>query len=370
MKRIRFILLFWSVSFMTKAQTFHGIIFANTFDAKIGHSVNINYNKMLTEFAAIASANNMKIEQHYFRDFDYNKDKLMETLNNIQFSSQDIAFFYHTGHGGRATNDKTKWPQLALGDYDSDFVSLNRVLEILKQKSTRPQLIIVMSQSCNSESSSLTAKESISGGNTVLENSTSDNYQKLFKNLKGTIIVSSSSPGQYSYSSGVGSTFTNAWLKELQHIVSGNGEVNWNTLFERTKQRNAEILKHTDPNSYPQWEVNVTSTSGGDDDDDITIKTNSEVFVNDLLGLANTRNTEIERIRLVRPLLQKHFDNEFVKVQILGKNGKTIVERQSSERFLKRLSTTRRLVGLAVLEKKTNSNGKITFLKIHEIYKR
>ncbi len=365
------LLLYIAVSLFAisaNSQTFHAIIFANTNDGKIGASVKKNYYKMEIEFANIAAANGMELKSYYYKGYDYSKDQLMFILNDdLNCSSNDIVFFYHTGHGGRAANDKTKWPQLALGDTNDDFVSLNRVLSIVRNKN--PQLAVVMSQSCNSIVQGLSAKEGISTTNSQIEAGKSSNYKKLFRNLRGTIIVSSSSPGEYSWSnSETGSFFTNAFLTELGKIVGGNGEVNWDRLFENTAVTKRRNLGKTD--SEPQWEVNVrpAGSYGNTSPTKNKVVKNSDNFIADLLAIADRKNDEWSRIEKVNPTLNKYFVSDMAKVEIIGRNGRTLVDRQPAKKFLQRLSTTRNLVNIAVIDKQTNGSGKINEMKIHEIY--
>lgn len=237
-------------------------------------------------------------------------------------------------------------------------------------KSKNPQLSIVISQSCNSLVNGLSAKETVSATSSKLESSSSSNYQKLFRDLRGTIIASSSSPGEYSWSNdALGSFFTNAFLIELGKIVGGTAQVNWEDLFKNTATTKRKNLGKS--NSEPQWEVSVKSGSNNNNNPpkgQIPVAQNTDNFVSDLLAIANTQNDEWGRIQKVNPTLSRYFAKETAKIEVIGRNGTTLVDRQPAKKFLQRLSTTRNLVNIAIIEKKINQQGKITELKIHEIY--
>jgi hypothetical protein len=77
------LLLFMTMVSVASAQTFHAIMFADTFDQSIGESCLSDYERMEVEFATIARANNMKLDKHYYRDYDFTKEKVQEAINKL-----------------------------------------------------------------------------------------------------------------------------------------------------------------------------------------------------------------------------------------------------------------------------------------------
>jgi len=55
---------------------------------------------------------------------------------------------------------------------------------------------------------------------------------------------------------------------------------------------------------------------------------------------------------------------------MLGRNCKTIVARETARNFLERLSTEYYLINFNVLSFTQDNNGKITSLRINEVYKK
>ena len=72
---------------------------------------------------------------------------------------------------------------------------------------------------------------------------------------------------------------------------------------------------------------------------------------------------------MVTPLLRKHFANGNVIVEALGKDSRTVVNQETAQEFLERLSTSFFLVNFNILSVERDSNRKITSLRVHEVYK-
>ena len=347
-------------------QTFHALIFADTFDDGIGSSCLNDYEQVGIEMASIANATKLTFKPYHFRDFDFNKAKVLEVLNSLKCGKDDVVFFYYTGHGARAINDQSNFPQLKLGDKDADFLPLYKVQEIIKAKN--PKFSVVLGDCCNSYVEGLSPK-SISGNSTVLKNSSSSNYNSLFRNLKGNIIISSSQAGQTSAAMDEGGAFTLCFLHELANVVNGNGgKVSWENLLNRSKESTYNLAKHT-----PVFDIQVSPEANVTPppiEQPVVVSEYIDLsYLNELMKVANTQKSVIERRKIGNSILSKYFAHKGVKVEVVGKNSKTVVERETAENFIKRLSTIFRLAQIVEVNAKRNANGKIEELKIHEIYK-
>ena len=361
MKRAAFaalILCFTSAS----GQTFYGLLVTSTNDEIIGRSVRNDLNMMTGEMTAISTSLGMQFELRQCSEDDFSLQRLQRTLNQLNCGKDDIIFFYYSGHGARAVSDNSEYPQLALcyggGCSDNDFFPLHKVNDAIKAKN--PRFSIVMADCCNSILAGLSAKQ-LSGSSTELKNSTIESYKTLFAKNKGNIIVSSSRAGETSAATPAGGLFTINFLHALQEAVFSS-DPKWSSVLESAKSRtSASSGGHT-----PIYSINVVGA------DALQIPTNlpasSDPFISALVGLANEKTGDAERFDLVAPTLGKFFASANAKVEIMGKNGTTVVQRQTAESFLRRLSTSFKLVNFAELSSVKNNEGKITELKVHEVY--
>jgi hypothetical protein len=70
---------------------------------------------------------------------------------------------------------------------------------------------------------------------------------------------------------------------------------------------------------------------------------------------------------MVRPILNQWFSSNAI-VEVYGRSGQLRLTRETAKGFLERVSTAYKLINFAELEKQLDNNGKITYLKLHEIY--
>lgn len=345
------------------SQTLHAIIFAKSDDPTIGESCYLDYDNMQIELSSIAAATGMSIKEYYFCDENSSYDNLIRTLQRLQCNENDVVFFYYTGHGGRAVSEKTQYPQMALGHRDKECVPLYKVDEMIAQKN--PRFRIVMADCCNSVVSGLSSKElCMSSKATCIKDVSMDNYRSLFAKVKGSVLVCSSSVGETSgCHPDVGGYFTASFLYELGDIVSKSDGVNWNILLERTKSTTCRIGRHT-----PLYEVHIDNGSVQPSPAPQTQVSSSNELIANLLQLTVNNTNKSQRIKLIHPVMDKFFSSSAV-IEVYGRDHNTLLARDRVEDYLSRIATSSTLIGFVELAKETDGSGRITRLKLHEIYK-
>lgn len=375
MKKILILLFGIFMSQVACGQTFHAIVFADTKDSMIGDGCFHDYERMTIELSTMASANDMKLKRYFHRNNDFSKLKLLEVLNGLEIEPQDVVVFYYTGHGARANKDESAFPQLALGNSAQDLMALEQVDAIIKNKN--PLLRIVLADCCNAAVDGIMPQTNANGTVTQLAQAEVNTYQSLIRKLKGNILLSSSSEGQLSIALPEGSVFTLAFLQELQKIVVRNGEVSWGELLASTRERANNFVRQMTENrreQVAQYALNLNpNQANANPEPQVQQQAPENNLPNEilyaLLYVADQRKTENQRIDAVQPVLKRFFANTNAKVDIMGRNGTTLVDRFTAEQFVRHLAATKRLAQLVILDLKTDTQGKVTELKIHEIYK-
>ena len=364
MKRVKllltviFVIAFSNLGF---SQTFHAIIFADTNDNDIGESVIRDYYKMEMEMGMIATTTQMSLKTYYNIADNANKSMLMSVLNNLRCEPSDVVFFYYSGHGGRAINDKSKYPQIRFDARDAEAYPLYKIDEMIAEK--KPKFRVIMGDMCNSVSQILTAKSSYGEGSSEAKNNAIAVYQSLFKNIKGSIIVASSEEGETSTAYANGGAFTTAFLDELQKIVSGNNKADWKILLENTQKTTYQRAKHT-----PIFEIQLGETTTTITPIDNVQLTNNP-FINALINMADNGGDKTNRVRAVTPVLNEYFSSPTAIVETYSRNGEIRLTKESAQVFLERVSTSYKLINFVELSVTKADNGKITYIKLHEIYK-
>lgn len=394
-----FLLLIAPVTIM--GQTLHAIIFANTNNSTIGQSVAVDFKRMELEMTTIAKSIGYTIKKYnyYGSSANFNHEKLGLVLSNLNCSPNDIVFFYYSGHGGRAMNEKTDFPEMCLFVNDEDLVNSSQLYplydvysRIMKKK---PRLTIVMGDLCNSLWEGFYRNENkASKGATVLSKGTCDVYRNLFLNVKGGLIAASSKP---KYSSGcymfqengqwyhAGGFFTHSFLYALQYFVGKGKNVSWESLMDNTIALTRDLTKDRkddDGNLSPQtpiFQSNIVVVQSPLDSPNTNTSPQPPVSSNDattnqrdelaysLSMICNQSVSRLDRIHNI-PKAKSHFASTQARVQVIGFDNKTIVNTCSIESYLNYLSMATNMEQVVVIEIENSNTGKVTYMKVHEIH--
>lgn len=394
MKKICFLLLL-SLTLVqsVQAQTLHAIVFANTkcpgdpedpTDIGIGPSVMCDYQRMRIELETIATFCGYKKDFQMYEGSPQNfcRDKLEYALNNLKCGKNDIVFFYYSGHGGRPevmTKDSFPHMQLLVNPFNPNniikarnYYPLSQVLKRIKSK--RPRLAIVIGDLCNS-TSPLVPVENVASmrGITKISKIPCEFYRALFLKVKGSIIATSSRPKEVSKGDAVyGGYFTASFTEALQIMITENMKPDWNTLFEGSKIR---TRARTGGEQNPYWELDIHPADEApthdvlDNPEPVTPPVQTDGIDTYLTTIGNDHTPINERIRLIDVVLSKFFSSPKAKVEVVGKDGKTIVATKYADMYLNNLSIARKLVKVVTVNQEVNGSGKLISLKVHEMYK-
>lgn len=371
----------------TNSQTLHAIIFANTKcpgeepgSMGIGPSVTCDYQRMKIEFETMASFLNYKKDFQWYEGSPnhFCRTNLESALNNLSCGKDDIVIFYYSGHGGRSpkeTQDPFPWMQLVVDPYHtpwnaSQYYSLSQVLKRIEAK--QPRLSIVLGDLCNSLSNAIPQKDVPEmKGATKISKAPCDFYKDLFLKVKGSIISSSSRPGETSAAFSDGGAFTICFTEALQIMVSNNMEPDWETLLEGTKIRTSKVTQGKQNPIYEAQLQKVSDIPSTSEQPSVSPQPTSEDrdIANYLTAIGNSNTAIKERINLVYQTLNLFFASPQAKVEVVGRDGKTIVATKYASAYLNNLSIARNLVKVINVDQTEGSNGKLTYLKVHEMYK-
>ncbi len=345
------------------AQTLHSVVFADTEDRNIGESVAKDFYSMSIEMNTIASATRMPIQEHFYYGEDFRNPKFAEVLEGLRIGSEDIVLVYVSSHGARPVQDACAYPQISFPPYkDTDHFSLCQIDKVLAGK--KPKFYLIMGDLCNSYNNSLSPKQALPKGNTIVKNSTEAVYKGLFSQVRGSVIATSSQAGETSIALTQGGAFTLCFLNALQAMLA-SGKADWNELLGNSKYCTQEVVKRN-----PVFEVRVQSASATTPvvvQQETTPHRNDD-FMESVRRLADNSRGEEWRIKNASSVLQSHFAPNAI-IEVVGRNMTTVVATETADKFLRRLSTSFKLTNIVELASEKNSQGKIVSLKVHEIYK-
>ncbi|MCD8309711.1 MAG: caspase family protein [Prevotellaceae bacterium] len=389
-----------------KAQTIHWLTFIDTTDKNVGQidivGRQVLYSHFINDVNAALAPKGYTTDIQDFYGKRTSPENCKAAVEGLRISNpNDIIVFYYIGHGGRPNTDvdyvkKHPYPQMFLAqNYDEKLIPLEWVYNELSTKGARLSVTIGM---CCNVFQNMTIKEgpafSPNYGASYMSGTKLARIQELFLNQKGSVIATSSSPGQSSgcfttTSFGTIDAYTTVLCDIFNNYLDSYGEtLTWDDLlgsigstinkvtdgeqtpFHETHLTAATAPKTTTPNvptdkqieETKQKQTPGTTKQQGDADNWVNSLTKS------LATLINVNVSEEDRISLERKLNGLFADD--AQVKILGQDGDTTIDRESADVFLGRLATSRLLLNVGVVEGSFNSNNKIQTLKVREVYKK
>lgn len=249
----RFFLLFTTLfSFTLSAQVLHTIMFTDTQDEEIGVAARVshdNYSRVFLGTIEKCLGNSYKRKHIEKIGYNCNKTELLEVLDELSCSEEDIVVFIYTGHGARGVDDWSDFPQMCFAvprgrEYrnSNDFFPLENVRDVIVKK--KPRFCFIIGDCCNSYSNNITTKPRIdastaSSTNAALSKRGEEIVRKLFLTERGSVMLTASKKGEYGwcttkseYPSQLGMFLERNLTDLFLDIRSGRAEIsNWETLL-------------------------------------------------------------------------------------------------------------------------------------------
>lgn len=351
----------------------HAIAFCNTLDEDIGESCQNDMNRFVNELGIIQDALNCDVEWNTFSGEECSKPNLDNVISGLNCGSNDVLFFYYSGHGVHAAADPADgWlPQMCLkyNEYEQDkFVSVPSVRDRLAQK--RARLTIILTDCCNDNADWVSVKGLLvaDGGNAELSDINIANLKKLFIESKGSVIATSSKRGQSSLGPKDGGCFSVAYWEEMYKIEQGQGTPDWKSLMSATTKR---TLQYTFNKQEPDFKVNVDNVNNDvvidDNDNPVVISVGAKELGEAFKRITNRNNSPLKRAELIPGIISQLFDTN-ATVQIVGRNLKTKIGRPKSiSKYLEELAYSKTVNGVNIVKATKGSSEKYNYLIISEI---
>lgn len=244
----------WLLSSPIDAANIHAIIVCDTLAENIGDSVEEDLKIVHRELVKISNNTNLALREKQFLGENVNEEILIY-LENSTFQSDDVVVFFFSGHGYRTdTKYENRWPNLFFTPTKIG-VDFDLIVKIMEEK--KPRLIISIADCCNNIIPDESAPTTISKREFYLGvsmNFVKRNYEELFLNQSGSIIMSSSRPGELSWGTRYGGLFTLTFFKSLNKELLSSQSPDWTVLLDRAS---IQIAKKQSLNQTPQYEVNL-----------------------------------------------------------------------------------------------------------------
>lgn len=394
MKKIILTLSLAFCALVMNANTIHWITFFDTTDPQVGQidvsTRQIIYNRWINVINAALEERGYTSSIHDYFGYQTTPENCKSVIQNLLVKPEDIIVFYYVGHGGRSTGGGCSYPQMWMAQDDqSKMIPLCWVHEQLQNKGARFSLTIGMC--CNSYTEGVTPKEAPTfgknPGNTYMSDAQIKNIQKLFLGHKGSIIISSSKPGEPSYApnepTDLGPTdfFSYVLIKLFQNMISTGNGVSWNSYFDNI----CEGVRYVSGgHQNPQYEVYapvapVPSKPNRPEpkvDEQRTTKDNAstedmtaEEFIEKCLEFLTDKDVPRSKRLAAADKIKKLFTSG-AKVKILNQDGDVVVNTKKAADYVDVIASSTILLKVVLDDFDLNDNGQITLLKVKEFYRK
>lgn len=212
--------------------TLHAIIVADTNANDIESSVRSDLHNMSAFVDNVANNTGLTLNKLLISGDDVTLAKVRDTLKNLPAGPGDVVIFHYSGHGGRPSDEKTRWPHMYFtSDVEGEGLNLNDVFVTLTHDG--PRFLLVMSDSCNSLVDA--AEKTASVKALQFADGTPEAYRILFLETQGAIIASSSRPGENSLGTEEGGLFTLQFLQAAQEGLASS-QPDWQMIMDNATQ--------------------------------------------------------------------------------------------------------------------------------------
>lgn len=220
---------------VARAQTIHAIIVSDTLDGSIGSGISENRQNVRSFLENTQALTGLSVALTEVTGAEFNCKAIVKAINDLTATKDDTVFFYYSGHGFRENSSETKFPEFdCRRTMDPETLGLSRAVTSIKAKGAG--LIIAIADTCNKEIQPFAApSEAPSAAPPVVDRKAA--LLHLFRDYRGTLTMSGSIPGEYSWymTSGpaLGGFFTNQLLRAInQNITSSGAQVRWESIAE------------------------------------------------------------------------------------------------------------------------------------------
>jgi hypothetical protein len=224
--------------------TFHAIIITQN-DVSIGSAR--DRGRVPQEFKQIARLIDMDYKGKEFDRFD---SGIAAYINNLSVQSDDVLFVYYSGHG--SNSGSSIWPMFSNSE---NRFKLDRIYTKVKPKGCR--LKVVFFDCCNHRTNR-SINEGIRNSGSALPASA---YVFLFKKTRGSVMISSSKAGEYSYGNPtVGGYATDGFftaLGQVSYQTAAQQQNIWRNVISKTTSNTHALCSNAPRKQTPQFKLEI-----------------------------------------------------------------------------------------------------------------
>ena len=221
---LRFALLLFSTVLAgppATAQQVHVLMVGDTRDKDSGADSQSDLATLRSFFERVRDSG-ISVEVTEVKDETFSCSSILSAVSMLRVGETDTIIFYYSGHGSRAPNAPTKFPefwcQRFAGDTNADLSGVVDQIEAMK-----PRLTIAIADTCNTVERKKRSRETLPLQEEPLPQNVTRAMRHLLLEYVGTVVLSASIPGQNAWGDGYGSLFTRQLFRQsIPRVINAN----------------------------------------------------------------------------------------------------------------------------------------------------
>lgn len=212
------------------AQRVHAVLVAHTLDPTIGTGAAESKTNIASFLENVKTLTGLDVASTEVDGSNFNCQSIIEAISSLNVSANDVVFFYYAGHGFRRDSSQTQFPEFYCSAPGEATETLSQAVDSIRAK--QPRLIIAIADACNKITEPPPQAAAQAPGREVDRKRA---LLHLFKDYRGTLIMSGAIPGEYSWymtaGSSLGGFFTNQLLEAISQNINRSGpNVSWEAI--------------------------------------------------------------------------------------------------------------------------------------------
>ena len=240
--------------------TFHALIVCDMDSKDIQRGSRADMVRMKKSLLAISHQLEISPKVAILQGKQFTTKNVTQWLRSLPSHSNDIVFFYYSGHGGRVASRHDSWPFMIFPTKNdpkhADALMGKEVYRYLQQK--HPRLSVIMFDSCNNSVQTKNAASLSQAMVPVLSKKTYlPGLATLFLKTRGIITSCAASPGETAATTVqgnvTGGVFTTGFLYSLMYYAT-NSSVSWKDIFSGTS---SYCYNHNHGRQHPVYSIEI-----------------------------------------------------------------------------------------------------------------
>jgi hypothetical protein len=230
----------------TEAATLHAFLVMDTEAENVGPYIE-DTSQVMQEFSSeMSELSGLELDLHLYVGKKVTAG-FLDDLKKMRAEPDDVILFFWNGHGFRTESKEQLWPSFSFHNDSTHAVDLYHVAEIVQEKKAR--LSLVIAETCNNIIPDIWAPMEVRGFDlSSRKEKIAKNAKTLFLKHQGTYLITSSSPGEFSW---VGA-FRESFIKNIYREVKLSSHPSWDRICQKTQAMVSSLPSNPMPQN-PQY---------------------------------------------------------------------------------------------------------------------